>query len=270
MNSKSTSIRQMLDEDLDQVLKIIAAHDEDDAEEAQRDYQEGGISGQYIMLLDNQLIGVSGAKRVEACDNTFKLSWTYIDKEYCNRGYGRQLLQHLLDEIISCNGRKIFVYVSDYIDEDGVAIYAAALKLYQSLGFETELKIADYYDRGESLSVLGLALKPAPSDPSELPSVISESPKIVFKQLYPVAETENSYSFSWDTKFFGKSFSASDVKIGIDAAHDVEASMVLISFPSNFDNVTMPLFEAGFSLLGQLKDYYEDGIHEDHYSFRLY
>ncbi|MBL4772743.1 MAG: GNAT family N-acetyltransferase [Alcanivoracaceae bacterium] len=266
MKDQLISIRPMLDEDLDSILEIIEEHDEDDAQEAQRDYQDVGISGQYVILYDNKVIGVTGAKRVEACDNTFKLSWTYVDKQYCGKGYGRQLLQHLLDEITSCNGRKIFVYVSDYIDEEGVAIYAAALGLYQSLGFETELKIEDYYDKTEALTVLGLVLKKPASDQV---SPTSESPKIVFKELYPVAETENTYSFSWKTKVFGKPFSAQDVKIGIQAALDVKANIVLISFPSNFDNVTMPLFEAGFSQLGQLKDYYEDGIHEDHYAFRL-
>ena len=266
MNNKLTTIRPMQDDDLESVLQIIEEHDEDDAQEAQRDYQESGISGQYVLVYDNNVIGVTGAKRVTACDNTFKLSWTYVQKQNCAKGYGRQLMQHLLQEIKDCNGRKIFVYVSDYVDEDGIAIYAAALKLYQSVGFEIEFKIEDYYDKGESLTILGLAFR---KTPTEQLSYNNESPKIVFQQLYPVAETENTFSFSWKTKLFGKSFTAEDVKIGTRAAVEEQASIVLISFPSNFINVTKPLFEAGFSQVGQLKDYYEDGIHEDHYAFRL-
>ena len=260
------SIRQMLDEDIDAVLEIIDGHDEDDAEEAERDYQEMGIAGQFVMLLADQIIGVSGARRIDATDNTFKLSWTYVDEDHCGQGFGRQLLQHLLDEIHKANGRKIFVYVSDYIDEDGVSIYATAMKLYQSIGFIEELKIEDYYDKGESLSVLGLELKQADADFEEC---VIESPKIIFQELYPVAETENTYSVSWKVKMFGNSFSPSDVKLIVNAAYDVKANLVLISFPSNFDNVAMPLFEAGFSQVGQLKDYYENSVHEDHYALRI-
>lgn len=256
----------MTEDDIDTVLDIIESHDEDDAEEAQRDYQDEGINGQYVLSYDNKVIGVTGAKRIPACDNTFKLSWTYIDKQQCGQGFGRQLLQHLLAEINNCNGRKIFVYVSDYVDEEGHAIYAAALKLYQSLGFTVEVTIRDYYDEGESLLILGKSLKQTPIDQL---NYNNESPKIVFDQLYPVAETESTFSFSWKTKIFGRSFTADDVKIGIDAAIEEQASIILISFPSNFNNVATPLLEAGFNHIGQLKDYYEDGIHEDHYAYRL-
>ncbi len=266
MNNELITIRPMVEDDLNTVLNIIESHDEDDAQEAQRDYQEDGINGQFILLYDQKVIGVTGAKRVPACDNTFKLSWTYVDKPQCGQGFGRRLLEHLLNEISKSNGRKIFVYVSDYVDEDGTAIYAAALTLYQSLGFSIEVTIKDYYDEGESLHILGKSLKQKPIDQL---NYNNESPKIIFDQLYEVAETESTFGFTWKTKFLGRSFTAQDVQIGIDAASEEQASMVLISFPSNFNNVATPLFEAGFNHIGQLKDYYEDGIHEDHYAYRF-
>ena len=266
MTHSKIDIRPMQQDDLNKVLNIIEGHDEDDAQEAQRDYQEHGISGQYVAVLDDQVIGVTGAKREQACDNTFKLSWTYVDAAQCGRGHGRALLKHLLNEITDCGGRKIFVYVSDYVDEEGTAIYAAALKLYQSLGFATEMTIKDYYDEGESLMILS---KPLRSSSEEQLNYNNESPKIVFQELYPVAETEHTFSFSWKTKIFGRSFSAQDVSIGLEAAKDEQAHLVMISFPSNFNNIAAPLFEAGFQHIGQLKDYYEDGIHEDHYAYRL-
>lgn len=258
------SIRQMQIDDIDPIVGIIECHDEDDGEEALRTYREDGVAGHYVALLDDQLIGVSGAIELADCDRSFQLSWTYMDKSFCNRGYGRQLVQHVLDELRRYNARKVFIYVSDYKDEDGVEIYAGAMHLYLSLDFTLELKIENYYDLGESLSVLGLMLEDQQFD--SLP-VKPESPKVKFNNLIHIAETESAYSFGWSPKRFGKTFTSRDIEIGLDAAQNEGASLVLISFPSNYDNIEQPVLNVGFQVAGQLKDYYENGVDENHYIF---
>ncbi|MFT4924275.1 MAG: ribosomal protein S18 acetylase RimI-like enzyme [Phenylobacterium sp.] len=268
------TFRHMEPDDLEQVLNIILAHDEDDAEEAEKNYQQNSVDGQYVMLLDEQIIGVSGARLLDDCDNSFSLSWTYVDKQHCRKGYGRQMLQHVLDELKTYNARKVFVYVSDYRDESGNNIYAGALHLYQACGFEIELKIADYYDEDEALTVLGLLLQKKEQEQEqeqegEALTIKPESPKVKFNQLIHIAETESAYNFGWQTKRFGYNFRAQDILTGLDAAHQSGATIVLISFPSNYQNVKPQLNEAGFREVGQLTDYYENGVHEVHYEYRF-
>lgn len=258
------SFRQMVEDDLERVVEIIEQHDEDDAEEAEVDYTESGISGIFVALLDDQVIGVSGARLLDNCDRSFQLSWTYLDKQHCNQGYGRQLLLYVLDQLKEFNARKLFIYMSDYVDEDGVSIYAAARHLYQSLDFQKELEIVNYYDEGESLTVFALQIEDKGFD--TLP-IKPESPKIKFNNLIHIAETESAYSFGWETKRFGKTFTAEDIELGVDAAQQKGANLVLISFPSNFEGVKQQLLDAGFSAIGQLQDYYEEGVHEDHYLY---
>ncbi len=266
MNTALQTIRKMQKEDIEHVLNIIHEHDEDDAEEAERDYREIGLSGQIVAVYEGQIIGVSGVRSIEGSSGSYKLSWTYIMKAHCGQGHGRRLLNYLFDKVQQSFGRKIFVYVSDYVDDNGVAIYAAALKLYQSMGFIEEATVQNYYDTGESLTVLSLVLQQADAEFNEAQF---ESPKIAFEQLFPVAETEHTYSVSWKIKSFGGSFTAADLKPIIEAAYEAQAHLILIAFPSNFENVSMPLFEAGFSQSGQLKDYYQVGVHEDHFIFRV-
>jgi len=258
------TFRQMQEEDIEQIVEIIEQHDEDDAEAAGVDYKKEGIAGQFVILLNDDVVGVSGARMLDDCDRSFQLSWTYLDKQHCNQGYGRQLVTYVLNQLREFKARKLFIYMSDYVDDDGVSIYAAARHLYLSLEFEIELEIDDYYDEGESLTVLGLLLEDKEFD--SLP-IKPESPKIKFNNLIHIAETESSYSFGWEIKRFGKSFTSEDLELGIEAAAQKEASLILISFPSNYTNVQELLKDGGFSLIGSLQDYYEDGVNEDHYYY---
>ena len=254
----------MTEEDIDRVVEIIDQHDDEDADEAEADYHKEGIAGQFVTLLDGHIIGVSGARMLDDCDRSFQLSWTYLDKQHCNQGYGRQLLGYVLDQLREFKARKLFIYMSDYVDEDGVSIYAAARHLYLSLEFQVELEIADYYDEGESLTVLGLLLEDKEFD--SLP-IKPESPKLKFNNLIHIAEIESAYSFGWETKRFGKNFTSEDLELGIDAAKQEEASLILISFPSNYENVEQQLMDSGFALIGSLQDYYEEGVDEEHYLY---
>ena len=103
----------------------------------------------------------------------------------------------------------------------------------------------------------------------EKPEILTESPIIEFHELLHITETRCSFSFAWEIKPKGENFTKEDLVIGLDAAKKSDASIVLLSFPSNYDNIKARLIDADFQLVGRLEDYYEEGVHEEHYVYRF-
>lgn len=259
-------LREMETSDIGKVFKIIESHEEDDAEEAVAGYQEiGGVMDQYVLEHDGKVIGVTGYMTPPACDHTHWLSWTYVDEDYVNQGHGRKMLEELIAHLKAIGGRKLFVKVSDYVDDEDGAIYAAALHLYQSMGFKLEITHKDYYDEGESQMILGLRLKE--KDPNAV-SVPVEDRNVKFNAVYEVVETDDTYSFGW-TDEGEKPLTVEDVKIGLDHVKQNKGRAVFLSFPSNYSNVSETILAAGFTNAGVLDDYFEDGLHEQHFSYRF-
>lgn len=254
----------MQSEDIDAVLKVIESQDEDDAEEAESGYREiGGVLDQYVIEEDGKVIGVTGFTKPPGCDETYWLSWTYVHEDYANKGHGRKMLSELIELIKQKGGRKLFVKVSDYIDDEDGAIYAAALHLYQSLGFKIEITHKDYYDKGEAQIILGLRLK------DKTGSVIpAEDCPVQFNSVFTIAETDDAYSFGWHDE--GEhAFTEDDVKIGLDQVRQDNGRVVFLSFPSTFMDIKNTLLAAGFYNSGILDDYYEDGVDEQHFTYNI-
>lgn len=252
-------------EDIDDVVAVIESQDEDDAEEAAESYRKiGGCMDQFVLRHDGKIIGVTGFNKPPGCDNTYWLSWTYVHDDYANQGFGRKMLNELIEYLKDQGGRMLFVKVSDYVDEEDGPIYAAALHLYQSIGFKKELTHPDYYDAGEAMICLGMRLKPLPS-PLVLPEV--EQVPVQFNAVFEIPETHRAYTFGWHTE--GEQiFTREDVELGLQAARKEGARIVFISFPSNYLGIAEPLMSAGFKESGLLHDYYEDGIHDQHFTYR--
>jgi len=263
-------LRRMKKGDIDAVVDIIDSHDDDDAADAREGFnRDGGIEDQFVHEQDGQIIGVTGFATPPGCDNTHWLSWTYIHADKVNQGIGRKMITEMIEFINQLGGRKLFIKVSDYAEEneDGqnVSIYAAALHLYKSLGFEEELVLPNYYDEGENLTILGLRFDPLSDN---IPVAGIEKHKIQFNSIFEIAETDDSYSFGWDTKA-KRLFDANDVKLGVDDVKNREGRAIFLSFPHNYANVAEVLHSAGFKNAGTLEDYFEDGIHEQHFSYYL-
>lgn len=257
-------LREMQTDDVDAVVAIIASHDEDDAEEAEKGYrQTGGVYDQFVLEKNGDIIGVTGFMTPPGCDNTHWLSWTYVHDDHTHQGHGRKMINELIQHLNDKDGRKLFVKVSDYVSEEDGAVYAAALHLYQSIGFSIEITLEDFYDVGESQIILGMRLKDAVEN-----DVQDEHWPIQFNSVYEIAETDDAYSFGWHDQGDAM-FSVNDVQIGIDSVRDNEGRAVFLSFPSNYVDVHDTLLTAGFSQAGVLQDYYEEGVHEHHYTFRL-
>lgn len=257
-------LREMQTDDIDRVVAIIGSHDEDDAEEAEAGYREiGGTYDSYVYELDGEVIGVTGFAIPPGCENTYWLSWTYIHDDHTNKGYGREMLNEVIEYIKDHDGRKLFVKVSDYVDPEDGAIYAAALHLYQALGFSIEVIHKDFYDAGETQTILGMTLKDPQSN-----DVDDDDCNVQFDGVFEIAETDDAYSFSWHDE--GENpLTSDDVEVGINAVRNDGARAIFLSFPSNFRNIETPLLQSGFSKAGVLSDYYDDGIHEVHYSLYL-
>lgn len=257
-------LREMQSNDIDAVVSIIDSHDEDDAEEASHGFRKiAGTEGYYVLEHQGKLIGVTGYSKPDGCDETYWLGWTYIDADHTNRGHGRKMIQELIDILKEKEARKLFVKVSDYVDPEDGAIYAAALHLYQSMGFANELTHAHYYDEGESQHILGMRLK---AETNTMPT--SEYPFIQFNSVFEIAECDDAYSFGWHDEG-NEMLTRDDIETGINSVREDDGRAIFLSFPTNFSNIDDPLLSAGFKKSGILQDYYEDGIHDQHYTYHL-
>ena len=89
----------------------------------------------FVILLDNKVIGyISATIILDEC-NLIKI---IIDSEYRKCGYGRKLLDRLIDKCKECGVTKIFLEVrSDNL---------VAKAFYKSMGFVTESIRLKYYD----------------------------------------------------------------------------------------------------------------------------
>ena len=259
-------LREMQPEDIGKVFSVIESQDDDDADEAMAGYQQiGGILDNYVMEVNGNVIGITGYATPPACDETYWLNWTYVHDDYANQGNGRIMLNELIQHLKDKGGRMLFVKVSDYVDEEDGAIYAAALHLYKSLGFKEQIIHKDYYDEGESQTILALRLKDSTASES---SVNEDEFPIRFNALFEIAETDGAYSFGWDEE--GEvMFTEADVEIGISQARKDNARAIFLSFPQNYSKVSQTLLASGFKQSGVLTDYFEDGVHEEHFTLVL-
>ena len=157
-------IREMVENDIEEVIRIIRWHDRSDGRSAARyfaDYfsdpgRQGSPDEDNYVAIDQEsdkIIGVSGYGPDEY--NTrgiYWLGWTYVDNDFRRRGLGSALLNHVIEQVGLRGGRKL------YIDTSSDPIYKAALAFYRSFGFELEGVLKDYYGGGEDYIILGKKL----------------------------------------------------------------------------------------------------------------
>lgn len=271
------NLRPMYMSDLLSVVRIINEHDEDDGEAAHDDYQDDGVENQFVLEVDEKIVGVTGFRPVPATDETYWLSWTYLLPDYQGKGHGKAMLTELIAGLRQNNGRKIFAKVSDYQNDEGIKVYDNAFKTYQSLNFKEEVLNNDFYDEDENQHILSLDLTDNPENSgqdNEDYQVAEEKPIIRFCGLTEIAETDGAYTFSWEVKetkkLFGKrNFSVEDLQLGISAAEEAGGRKVFLTFPSNLPLIHQPLQDAGFKYVGRLENYYEQGIHEYHFVYTI-
>jgi ribosomal protein S18 acetylase RimI-like enzyme len=264
------NLRPMNEADIDPVVEVIDSHDDDDAEDARRDFELNGTEYHWVAELDHSVVGVSGYRPVPETTGSGYISWTYVHEDHRGRGIGKKLFSNAVDHAVDAGAQKLFIKVSNYVDEDGDQIYLSATKMYESFGFECELISKDFYDDGEDQLIFSKSFMSSTEEDVEK---ITEKPTIRFIDIFEIAETNGAYSFSWEvTKkpLLGtRSFSVEDLRIGLKAVAEQGGRIVFLTFLSNLPLIHSPLVEAGFKFVGELKDYYEPGIHELHFVQRL-
>jgi len=261
MQPADCNFRPMKRRHIDAVLKIIKSHDTDDFKYARDSYDASGRSGQYVLMGEDAVIGVTGFYHAPETVNTFWLSWTYLEAKYHGRHLGKYMLEQLFDILKQKNARKLFVSTSDYADPQKGNIYQKAIHLYQAVGFKEEVVHPDYYHPGESQLIYGVDLQPL-QPPKKHPD---DKRGIVLTELFEIVETKDVYAVDW--RFSGSNcFTADALKQLLDDAEKRNARSVFISFPSNVRTVFKPLETSGFEPCGILENYFEDGLHE--YQFR--
>lgn len=257
--------RPMNDRDIDRVLEIIDNVDDDDCEEAADTYRES-LDNHFVITFGNEVQGVTGFYEAEGTNCTCYLSWTYLADEYRGQGIGRKMLETLLEAVKQDGGRKIYVEVSDYRDETGEDIYGDARALYQKLGFREEARYVDHYDEGESKIIYGLRLK---SKESRLAATRKDDKGIALAELVEIDETEGMYVIDWQYASDMKGFTVEHFEQYVQSAQESGGRGVMISFPSEVTQVLPVLRQSGFVSVGQLDDFYTDGVHELHFLYTL-
>lgn len=266
-------LRAMHNDDIDSVVDIIDAHDDDDAADARKGYEaSNGLQDQYVLEHEGRVLGVTGYATPPGCNQSHWLSWTYVHEDYVNQGHGRKMITELVEHLRASGGRKLFVKISDYSEpnDKGVneCIYAAADHLYKAIGFSEEVVLKNYYDSNETMTIMGMRLSD-PADPDQnAPVPGTEKHKIEFNSIFEIAETDDAYSFGWTEKA-KKMFNKEDVELGLKEVRGREGRAVFLSFPHTYHGIADTLFSAGFSNAGSLNDYFEDGMHEQHFSCYL-
>lgn len=260
----------MTKDDIDAVVEVIDSHDEDDAEDARHDFENFGIEDQWVAEVDGRVVGTSGFRRVPETDGTGYISWTYVAADLCRQGIGKELFRHVLDVAAGEGARKMFVKISNYRKGDGPSVYHGATRMYESFGFACEIVSKDFYDEDEDQYIYSKVLLP---DPTPDAVKATEKPTIRFVDIFEIGETDGAYSFEWDVVkkplFRQRSFTVEDLVIGLNAVRERGGRIVFLTFPSNLPLIHSPLADAGFKLVGELRDYYESGIHEMHFVHRL-
>ena len=232
-------VRPMTPKDVPVVLEIIRAHDEDDAEWAAQTYQNRGPHGHFVLTQEKRVAGVSGYALADGTQHSYWISWTYLDQASQGQGVGSALLENILQKLQEEGARKVFVSTSDY-EEDGTSIYANAVRMYESTGFQLEVKTPDFYEVGESQLIFGLQLNPSMPPPIDYADRANDP--ITLTRLFRIDETKDCAGLDWDFGDEGTMFTVEVVPI---------------------------LQRCQFHEAGRLKDFWANGIDDVRYVFTL-
>ena len=262
-------LRQMTVDDVDSIVSIIAEHDEDDGEDAARSLTGNDLSNLVVLDHAGRAAGMSGVLvPIAGSDGAYWLSWTYLDKSLRGQGLGRRLVDRAIDDVRYRNGRKIFIKVSDYRDDESGDLYAPARHCYRFAGFREELAIRDYYDAAENLTVFGLDLRSASERQGVTLPIADEHPVLEIGKWFEIAETDDAYSVEWRVRparsgigaavahANQSAFSAVNLRNGLSSVRALGARAAFLSFPSNLPAILDPIASAGFQRIGSLTDYH--------------
>lgn len=107
----------------------------------------------FVGVADGRIVGVTGyCPDVYETDDICWLNWFYVHKDLQKRGYGGQLLDHVIEILKANKVRKLYVDTASY------RFYRHAQELYENTGFKQEAVLKDYYGKGEHQVIFGMYL----------------------------------------------------------------------------------------------------------------
>ena len=260
-------VRPMQLSDINAVVDIIEEHDEDDAMEARESFREG-VDDMFVAEDNGRVVGVTGSFDDPESDDIVWLSWTYVAEDQRRQGMGRYLLEGLLTHLQQNDVRKIFMSTGEYI-EDGEDIYAAAKGLYENQGARLEMKMDDYFEPGEARFVYGLDLQEGADQEAEPPL----DGDLVFDGLFEAPETDEGLVLTWreyeDSDASGEHPRDKLTRL-LDEARGEDVRFVIAAIPADLaTGAAKGLKAMGFSQEGELKDYYQPGVSQQHWRLML-
>lgn len=155
--------REMIAADIEEIVKIITAHQKKDGSLALEYYKQYFADSARLqskrernsvaVAEDGQIVGMNGF-RPDQYDwpDILWLSWFYVAEHSRKKGIGSLLLRNVISEVRAFRIRKLFLDTSS--DES----YEAAVRLYRQFGFQEEGRLIDYYGPDEDYLIFGLKL----------------------------------------------------------------------------------------------------------------
>jgi ribosomal-protein-alanine N-acetyltransferase len=139
-------IRALVKDDIDQIMNFLLA--ENEAAWSSKDLKEvleGVLRGSYLASVgvdESTSQVVSYAVASYAFDQA-DVQHVVVDQSFRGQGFGRQLLQTLIEGLVSRQVKTVFLEVRQSNQ--------VAISLYQSMGFECIQKRRDYYPGVDSI-----------------------------------------------------------------------------------------------------------------------
>ena len=255
IKSSTPQLLPMQPRDTDRVLRIIGQTDSDDAHEAEGQFERQGLAGMDVLVVNGEVLGVTGHHIDEQTEGSAWLSWTYLDERAQGEGLGGFMLDTLLGRLAAQGVRKIFIDTSDY-REDGELLYHNAHALYRSLGAEVELTFPDYFGPGENKLIFGLE---NPQYAGGAPATPPGAGGVDITGLDAASETEDAAKILWEEGEPG--FRGMEAQIRrLDEGGARFALMTLPTDLSQIHDSTLRGFR--FEPAGTLPDYYNRGLHQ--------
>ena len=271
-SKKEPSLRPMKRSDLPKVIAIINDHDEDDAEEAQQSLMNS-IEGMFVLeegggfSLEESggLFGVTGARPDPDVEDVAWLSWTYVAEDRQGEGWGKMMMEQIIEMLRQEGVRKLFIATSDYM-EDGEDIYADAKALYEAAGAELELTVPEFHDEEESQLIYGLSLMEVETETSD--DIEKLEGIVEFYDVNPLPECEDGYALNWRMAESEEQVPSSleQLRKYVSEGQQHEARFLLSTIPTDLSHFAEPAFEnVGFKHIGNLKDYHAPGLHQEYW-----
>ena len=133
-------IRTLVEDDIDQIMELsLGPVDPAWSKKALEDVLRGIVEGAYLASvgLDEATGQVMAYAVANYVSDQGDVQNILVDQSFRGRGFGRQLLQALTDDLVAQGVETVFLEVRSSND--------VAVNLYQSLGFVRIQKRRDYY-----------------------------------------------------------------------------------------------------------------------------